>query len=189
MPAPPRTTTTAVVEAARAIVEREGLEALTMQRVADQVGVRAPSLYKRVRDRAALVRLVADQVALELGERLDRAAGSGDPQADLRALASGFREFARAHPKSYPLLFDPRSTGPSPEARDRAVAAVLRVCADLAGPDDALHAARMLTAWASGFVSMELAGAFQLGGDVEQAWGYAVERLASGLGDSSRPAS
>ena len=33
-----------IVEAARAILEDEGREALTMRRVADRLGIRAPSL-------------------------------------------------------------------------------------------------------------------------------------------------
>jgi len=181
MPAPARTSTEAVVTAARGIVERDGLDALTMQRVADEVGVRAPSLYKRVRDRADLVRLVADQVAYELADRLDAVVGSGDPHDDLRAVAGAFREFARANPASYTLLFDPRSGGMSPEARDTSVSVLLRVATDLAGPDDGLSAARLVTAWATGFVAMELAGAFQLGGDVESAWAYAVEHLVAAV--------
>jgi AcrR family transcriptional regulator len=181
MPAAPRTSTEAVIAAARGIVEREGLAALTMQSVATEVGVRAPSLYKRVRDRAALVRLVADQVALELADRLDRVTGGGDARADLRSVAAAFREFARANPASYTLMFDPRAGGTSPEVRDRSAAAVLRVATALAGPDDALSAARLVTAWASGFAAMELAGAFQLGGDVDAAWEYAVEHLVAAV--------
>jgi AcrR family transcriptional regulator len=181
MPAAARTSNEAVVTAARGIVERDGLAALTMQRVAEEVGVRAPSLYKRVRNRADLVRLVADQVALELADRLDAVVGSGDAHDDLRGVASAFREFARANPVAYTLLFDPRSGGMSAGARDRAVSAVLRVATDLAGPDDGLSAARLVTAWATGFVAMELAGAFQLGGDVESAWDYAVDRLVAAV--------
>jgi hypothetical protein len=48
------------------------------------------------------------------------------------------------------------------------------------GEADAL-AARMFVAWAQGFVSMELAGAFRLGGDVEAAVEYGLERLTAAL--------
>ena len=49
------------------------------------------------------------------------------------------------------------------------------------GPDHALEAARTVTAWAHGFISMELAGAFRLGGDVEAAFTFGVTRLADAL--------
>ena len=168
MPAPARTSTDAVVAAGRAIVERDGLDALTMNAVASAVGVRAPSLYKRVAGRAGLVRLIADQAAAELTVELDGAVAGDDPAADLRALATVFRAFAHRNPSTYPLLFDPLG-GVSAELRDRSAAAVRRVAGRLAGADHELAAARMVVAWANGFVTMELAGAFQLGGEVEEA--------------------
>jgi hypothetical protein len=39
-----------------------------------------------------------------------------------------------------------------------------------------------VVAWANGFVTMELAGAFQLGGDVDEAWDYALDGLVVALG-------
>jgi len=182
MPAPARTSTAAVVAAGRALLEREGLPGLTMQAVAEAVGVRAPSLYKRVRDRAALVCLIADDVAAELTRRLDDAASTGDAEQDLRAVAAAFRAFAHASPAAYPLLFDPRSGGPSPEALERSSATVIAVASALVGQERALPAARTVVAWAHGFVSMELAGAFQLGGEVEEAWEYGLRLLGASLG-------
>ena len=181
MPAPARTSTEAVVAAGRAILEREGSAGLTMQAVADAVGVRAPSLYKRVPGRDALVALVADQVAHDLAVEIDAAVTDADPARDLRALAQVFRDFARRNPATYPLLFSPRHDGVSVEARLRSVSAVRRIAGRLAGEEHELAAARLFTAWAHGWVAMELAGAFQLGGDLEEAWDYALDGLVRAL--------
>jgi AcrR family transcriptional regulator len=185
MPTPTRITPESLRAAAREVLERHGRDGLTMQAVATALGVRAPSLYKHVRDRSDLVRLVAEDVARDLGDRLDAAlgSGSGDPAATARALARTARAYAHERPNGYALVF-----GPLPEseradraALDRGSAAILEVSRRLAGQEHALDAARTLTAWMHGFTSMELAGAFRLGGDVEAAWEYGLERLVAGL--------
>jgi AcrR family transcriptional regulator len=181
MPTPDRTSLADIVTAARDILESEGLPRLTMQAVADRVGVRAPSLYKRVRNRDALIRLVVEATARDMGEQFNAVAGSGDPRTDLGELARAFRAFAHAHPAGYHLIFasGPEATRPSLDALTQASAPALRVMAHLAGPEHALEAARMLTAWASGFVSMELAGAFNLGGDLDEAFEFGIARLTA----------
>jgi AcrR family transcriptional regulator len=59
MPTPERTSYAEIVATGREVLEESGPAGLTMQRIAEKVGVRAPSLYKRVRDREALVEAVA----------------------------------------------------------------------------------------------------------------------------------
>jgi AcrR family transcriptional regulator len=183
VPTPSRTSGDEIVRAGRSILEAEGIDGLTMQRVAATVGVRAPSLYKRVRGRADLIRLISNDIARELADSLDAAATSGDPRADLRGLAYAFRAFARAHPSAYNLLFarlgeDARA---DPDLNVRATAALLRTASALGGPDHALEAARTVVAWANGFVSMELSGAFRLGGDVDRAFAYGIDRLTRSI--------
>jgi AcrR family transcriptional regulator len=156
-----------------------------MQSVARQVGVRSPSLYKRVASRADLIRLIANDVADELAVTMDAAAAAGasEPGQELRSIAKAFRSFALAHPNAYGLLFArlPAEELVDAERNARAAEALLQTANKLAGPDQALDAARMITAWAHGFVTMELAGAFRLGGDVDRAFAFGVEHLAHGL--------
>lgn len=183
MPTPARTSLDAIVRAGRDVLEADGLEGLTMSRVAGVVGVRPPSLYRHVAGRGALVRLIAQAVFEELGETLERAASTGDPTADLRAIAVTFRSFAHAQPRAYALLFGalPDAWRPGPDAYRPSLAVLFRVVSRLVGPERQLEAARTLVAWSHGFVSMELAGAFQLGGDVDVAFGYGIEALSSAL--------
>jgi AcrR family transcriptional regulator len=140
-----------------------------MQAVAREVGVRAPSLYKHVADRDALVALVADAAATDLAAHLTSEDG-------LRGLAYGLRAWAAAQPEAYRLVFSGHG---SLEVLAAASAPVVTVGRALGGEAHALEAARLVTAWATGFISMELAGAFQLGGDVEEAFEYGIERLTA----------
>lgn len=182
MPAHAQTSTDAIVAAGRYLLEERGMDALTMRDVASAVGVRAPSLYKRVRDRSDLVRLILEDVADELTTTLDAAASSGDPVADARAMTSAFRKFAHANPVAYTLMFTPQAAAPGATARSvRSSATFLRTIAELVGPERALPAARMIVAWAHGFITMELAGAFRLGGDVDQAWDFGLDRILTAV--------
>lgn len=169
MPTPDRTSLAAIVEAGCDLLEQGGPAKVTMQAVADRVGVRAPSLYKRVRDREALLQLVAEATVDDLGGRLAASDRS------LAALARAYRAFAHARPEGFRLMY---SVSGSAEALARASEPVLRAAREAVGEERALEEARLLTAWATGFVSMELAGAFRLGGDVDEAFEYGLTRLA-----------
>jgi AcrR family transcriptional regulator len=189
VPAHAQTSTAAIVAAGRHLLEERGADALTMGDVAGAVGVRAPSLYKRVRGRSDLFRLILEDVTDELTSALDAAAGSGDPAADVRAMAAAYRGFARANPVAYTLMNAPHAPPGAAERSVRASATLLRTVAELAGPAHALAAARTVVAWASGFITMELAGAFRLGGDVEQAWTFGLDRILAAIcgQDAGRP--
>jgi AcrR family transcriptional regulator len=173
-PARAKTSDEAILDAAADLLETGGLDALTMQGVAQVVGVRAPSLYKRVRDRAALVRAVQEDAAAELTAELDWAATGVDARRDVVAMADAFRAFAHRRAGAYGLLFAalPEDLRISPEANRAAVEPLFRALLPLTGgdPGRTLEAARLVVAFAHGFVSMELAGVFRLGGDVDAAW-------------------
>lgn len=171
MPTPSRTSLDAITAAGVEILETRGLPGLTMQAVAQAVGVKPPSLYKHVADRDALVGLVADAAATDLAAHLAGHDG-------LAGLARSVRAWATAHPERFRLAFSGQG---SPEVAAAAGAPLLKAARDLVGPADKLSAARLVTAWATGFISMELAGAFQLGGDVDEAFEFALEKLIATL--------
>jgi len=183
MPTPARTSLDQIVKAGRDIVEADGIDGLTMQSIAAAVGVRPPSLYKRIRNRNDLLRLVANDAAAELTRSLETAVAGKDPRHDLATLARTFRRFARDNPGAYSLIFAPLpdEARADPEWSVKASAPVISATERLAGTDEALEAARTVVAWANGFISMELAGAFRLGGDVDRAFDYGVDRLAAAI--------
>src|SRR5262249_23160339 len=157
MPAVPKTSDEEVLRAARRLVERAGPEALSMQAIADAVGVRAPSLYKRFPDRDALLDGVTRLALADLAARLDEAGRGRAPRAAVAAMARNFRAFALRSPGLFALLFAARSESAGLlAARREAVAPLIEAISPLVAPEDRLSAARLLTAFLHGFVSMEL---------------------------------
>jgi AcrR family transcriptional regulator len=184
-PARARTSRPAIIAAARDLLEEGGLEAVSMAGIAERVGIRAPSLYKHFGDRSGLIGAVATDVAVDLGRTLARAAerSGADPTARLEALAVAYRTFSLATPRAAALLFAGVAPGaePTPESQAEAARPVLEVARAIVGPERALAAARVLTAFAHGFTSMESAGAFRFGGDVEEAYRLGISVLLAGL--------
>ncbi|MBS1906731.1 MAG: WHG domain-containing protein [Actinobacteria bacterium] len=185
MPAPQRVTRAALTAAARAIAERDGIDAVTISAVAAAVGVRAPSLYKHVAHRHDLLRLIADDAARELDEDIMMLVGSAsgsraDPVASLTAIARAFRALSARSPRAASLLFSGAALSAEPQSDG--MVALTRTLLDAvraAAPGDPLPAARTLTAWAHGFCTMEQAGAFQLGGDVDEAFEFGLTTLVT----------
>lgn len=175
MPAPERTSLAEIVAAGRDLLEADGASRLTMQAVAGRVGVRAPSLYKRVRDRDALLGLVAAATIDDLALRLAATDGT------IAGLARTFRAFAHQRPEGFRLIL---SAGADVDSHARVSAPVLLVAGELVGSAEALEAARLITAWATGFIIMELAGAFHLEGDLESAFEFGLARLSAALSPS-----
>jgi len=189
-PAPARTSNDAIVLAARRILESGGLDSVTMRAVAEAVGVKGPSLYKRLPDRAALIRAISDSVVDDLSRTLSRASETGDPRSDLRAAAFVYRAFVRSNPNGYRLLFtDLADANPDASSLAALGAPVVDAMTRLVGPSDALEAARTFVSWAHGFTSMELAGGFRLGGDLDAAYAFGIETILAGVSGPATRAS
>ena len=97
-PARARTSQTDIVAAGRELLEAGGLDAITMQAIADRVGIRAPSLYKRFANRGDLIAAIGASVLEDLGQEL-APFGDVEPRNGLRDAAAAFRRFALGQPR------------------------------------------------------------------------------------------
>jgi AcrR family transcriptional regulator len=90
-----------ILAAALRLMDADGLDALTMRRLAAELHVEAMSLYYHVPGKAVLLEGLAETVLGEI--RLPRADG-GDPAQATRSVARALRANALAHPNAIPLL-------------------------------------------------------------------------------------
>ncbi|MFE0382284.1 TetR/AcrR family transcriptional regulator [Streptomyces inhibens] len=97
--------TTAAVE----LADQEGLEAVSMRRVAAALGTGAASLYRYVATRDDLLDLMTDSTAAEY----DLPAPSGDWQADLLEIARQAQRIMRRHPWLPTLVITRPTLGPN----------------------------------------------------------------------------
>jgi AcrR family transcriptional regulator len=168
-----------IVAAAREILEADGLEGLTMRRIGDRLGIRAPSLYKHFPDKAALeAAIISAAFEEQAGVFEDAVEGSADPLADL---AAAYRSHARAHPHLYRLMTDRelRRDLLVPDVEARAGRPIY-----LAAGEDA-DRARAAWAFAHGMALLELTNRFPPGADIDAAWaaGIAAFRPSPASGD------
>lgn len=97
----PRLTRDRVLAAALAVIDRDGLEGLSMRKLGAEVGVEAMSLYNHVAGKDD----VLDGVVALLWREVDRRIPSGgDWASQARGFAAAIRQVAHAHPHAYPLV-------------------------------------------------------------------------------------
>lgn len=140
-----------VLNAALALVDRDGLDALSMRKLAADLGVEAMSLYTHIANKDDLLAGLADLLWAEIAAA---APPDDDWPAWLRAYGHAVRDTVRRHPNALPVLV----TG------DVIASSALELCADqldradAAGLDrpQAVSALRTVAAFALGCVMTEV---------------------------------
>jgi AcrR family transcriptional regulator len=180
-----------VVETAARLIDAHGLEAVTLASVAQELGVRTPSLYSHVGGLDDLRRSVGLR-ALEVLDEACRTAAMGKAGGDaLRAVAGAYRTVARAHPGTYPLT-QPARTGDA--EWDRVSARVLEpLLAALHGMGikgvAAIHDVRTLRSALHGFVLLELQGGFGLQVSLDRSFERMVDHVLVGIAAGAKEGS
>jgi AcrR family transcriptional regulator len=100
-----------IVAAAIEIADTEGIEAVSIRRLATKLGARPMSLYSHIERKGDLIDLMVDEVMG--GAILPESPPSGDWRDDLRRIAQSTRESTRAHPWMIAAAFRRPFIGPN----------------------------------------------------------------------------
>ncbi|MGZ4354025.1 MAG: TetR/AcrR family transcriptional regulator [Gaiellaceae bacterium] len=162
-----------IVDAARELLEAEGLEALSMRRLGEHLGIRAPSIYKHLPDKQALENALISAGFEQQADAFEAALRDADDK--LGAVATAYRAFAHAHPHLYRLMterpLDRENLAPGAEERaGRTVLEAVGGDADLA---------RAAWAFAHGMTVLELNDRFPPGADLDSAWACGIDAFRS----------
>jgi len=101
-----------ILDAARAIVLREGFGALTLRKLADAIEYAPGTIYLYFENRDAIARELSAEGFRSLLEVFAPTAGVTDPLARLEAIGRAYVRFGMENPETYRLIFmeDPQLT-------------------------------------------------------------------------------
>ncbi|MBA2304081.1 MAG: TetR/AcrR family transcriptional regulator [Acidobacteria bacterium] len=164
-------TRTRILNAAKAIHRRTGVDGLSMRRIAAKLGVTAPAIYHHFRNRDALLEAVSDEGFERLVARLGRLSSARPSLQQCLDVLIVYREFALNEPHVFAIMFmtpRPRTRQFPDDFRARRSAAFSlladRVAAAMAAralrEDDPNEVALTLWAHAHGLVLLQRGGRF-----------------------------
>lgn len=151
----------AVLRASLEVADKRGLEAVTMQAVADRLGVTSMALYRHVDNKADLLDGVVEQLLTEFALPETNLG----PADRLAAIGRAVRATARRHPTVFPLLL--RLPAATPGARQTR-SAVYEALAEAGIAEDRIERTeRLVSTMVLGFAASEASGRFAAHPQVE----------------------
>ncbi|TDV36630.1 TetR/AcrR family transcriptional regulator [Actinophytocola oryzae] len=178
---------------AAAFVFEDGVDALSLRRLATAAGTSTTAVYSLFGNKAGLLESLYREAARRFGARLALVGVTDDPVGDIVRLGLAYREYARDEPHLYGILFA-RTEEPDPEAGAEA-ARTIRPLLDAVrrGQEagrlvDAPADRIALSCWgiAHGLVSLELAGTVPEGLDIAAGYEDALNAMVAGW-STNRP--
>ena len=189
MPRKPRTRLdkNAVLQAAVEILNAEGVQALTLSRLAETLHIQTPSLYNHVDGSAGLQRELAVLNARLLADRLSAASIGKSGEELFMDASQAFRAYVKEYPGLYMSTL--RSSGTQQEQdpnlqreEERMMKVGLAIMASLGlHGEDAIHGLRAFRSMVHGFATLEVAGGFGLPQDCDESFRRLVSALVAGL--------
>lgn len=151
------------------LLSGEGPDALSLRRLAADVGTSTTAVYSLFGGKPALVRELYVDAFHRFGNRLTEVSRSGDPAEDLVQLGLAYRRAALAEPHLYLIMFTKAVAGFEPDHETAAhVLGPMVEVGRLAGLPDPETAAMTVWGLVHGLVSLELNGNLTDAGQVER---------------------
>jgi AcrR family transcriptional regulator len=100
-----RPTAERIALAARRLLDKEGVEAVTMRRVAAAVGITAMAVYRHYPDRKGLLNVLADEGFEDLARRLAEVRQTGSVEERMTRLLDVNLTFGLENPRLFELMF------------------------------------------------------------------------------------
>ncbi|WP_285702362.1 TetR/AcrR family transcriptional regulator [Microtetraspora sp. NBRC 16547] len=176
----------ALTEAAIRVADAEGMEAISMRRLAAEIGAGTMSLYRYVSGKDDVIELMIDAVVADYLP--EGTALSGDWRADLGAMARRARRTILRHPWLAPLAASRQGASPN---RLRLLEASLGIVDGFGlGVDEMMTLIGAVFAYVNGFVQSELAEAEALrrtGLDLKQWMALQAPYLGSVIASGDYP--
>jgi AcrR family transcriptional regulator len=178
-----------LLEAAGRILAVEGSAALSVRRVAKEVGTTTRAIYSLFGSKEGLVRALCHEGFAALDRRIAAVAATAAPVADVTGMFAAYRASALEQPDLYRVMFaatPPFEPTPAEQAfslrpLDRLREAVTRGVEMAAFPDrDPDQLALEMWALAHGLTLLELQGAFVTSSNADASWRQAVAALLAG---------
>ena len=184
-------TAEALLDAAEAILDAEGVSGLTVRRVAECVGVSFRAVYATLGSKDGLIQGLGVRAYAMLASMVDALPRTNDPAADLvSAGVDGFRAFAIGHPGLFRIGIQLTDAPPltRPHIREAANNALVTLLERLerlqaAGRLDSrplLVAATQFHATCEGLAAAELRGALAHSTDPAELWAGGLAALVKG---------
>ena len=173
-----------VVESAAALADAEGLDAVTLTRVAEHLGVRQPALYRHVDNFDALIRALGLRGRGILADRLGAAAVGMAGDDAVRAMGVAWRSMVADHPGLYAATDRyPCATDPELEEAVERVGEVLGQALTAYGLSDVdrVHAARSMRSVVHGFAHLESGDGHPYALDLDDSFNHLVDLRCAGI--------
>jgi AcrR family transcriptional regulator len=161
-----------IVDKARKLLEEVGEEALTMRRLAEELGIQAPSLYKHLPGKDAIKVALIEIALSDAGAQLHAAVAKGGEDVVLNLLRA-YRTLALRSPNLYRLA----TAGPLP--RELLTPGLEAWAGEpfLLATGDA-NTARAMWSFAHGMVILEIDGRYPPDADLDEAWAAGAAAFA-----------